>query len=149
MAKKPNKMNWERNLKLSDDTSFINSIHQFVPDDFECFVPKWLEKYIDEKKVAELGWDPPLAFKEFFCRLMNFWRVEFVTLQNNGQPKKSYKPEVAEKINSRKIPRLARKKHACEVLMAVMGMRLKPEFDRLDKNPEPKFTYDYNEESQS
>lgn len=144
MAKKPNKMNWERNLPLSEDKSFINSIHSFVPDDFEYYVPSWLEKYIDTRKVAEIGWDPPLAFKECCCRLLNFWRVEFVTLANNGQPKKSYKPEVAEKINSRKIPRLQRKKHACEALMAVMGMRLKEGFNRLDKNPEPKFEYSYH-----
>ena len=149
MAKKRNKMNWQRNLPLSEDKSFINSIHQFVPEDFVYFVPTWLEPYIDEKKVAELGWNPPLAFKECVCRLMNFWRIDYVTLMNNGQPKSSYKPEVSAKINARKGPRLAEKRHACETLMVVMGMKLKPEFDRLDKNPEPKFTYNYNEESQS
>ena len=141
MSKKKNKMNWERNLPLSEDTSFINSIHSFVPEDFEYFVPEWLEKYIDQKTVEEFGWDPPLALKECMCRLLNFWRVEYTTLQNNGQPKKSYKEDVAEKINRRKIPRLAKKKRACEALMTLVGMKLKPEFDRLDKNPEPKFTY--------
>lgn len=141
MSKK-NKMNWERNLPLSDDTSFINSIHHFVPDDFEYYVPKWLEPYIDSQKVAVLGWNPPLALKECACRLLNFWRIEYVTLKNNGEPKKSYKPEVSEKINQRKIPRLERKKHACETLMAVIGMRLKTDFNRLDKNPEPRFLYE-------
>ena len=135
-------MNWERNLPLSEDTSFINTWHHFVPDDFEYFVPGWLKPYIDEKKVAELGWNPPLALKECACRLMNFWRGEYVTLQNNGQRKKSYKPEVAEKINRNKGPRLERKRHACEALMAVMGMKLKPSFNRLDKNPEPRFYYE-------
>ena len=142
MAKKKNKQNWERNIKLSEDTSFINSIHHFVPDDFEYFLPEWLQPYIDEKKVAEIGWNPPLALKECICRLMNFWRIEYVTLQNNGQPKKSYKPEVAEKINRKKGPRLERKKHACEALMALMGMKLKPDFNRLDENPEPRFNYE-------
>lgn len=142
---KKNKQNWQRNIYLSSDESFINSIHHFVPKDFEYFVPKWLEKYVDEKKVEELGWDLPLALKECVCRLLNFWRVEYTTLANNGMPKNSYKLEVAEKINSRKIPRLARKKHACETLMTVMGMKLKEDFDRLDKNPEPKFSYDIEE----
>lgn len=144
MSKKPNKMNWERNLPLSEDKSFINSIHNFVPDDFEYYVPGWLEKYIDAQKVAEIGWDPPLAFKECCCRLLNFWRVEFATLANNGEPKKSYKPEVAQKINERKGIRLTSKKHAAETLMLVAGMRLKPTFDRLDKNSKPKFEYSYH-----
>ena len=147
MAKKLHKQNWERNLPLSEDTSFINSRHKFTPEDFEYFVPAWLEKYVDEKKVADFGWDPPLALKECVCRLLNFWRIEYVTLQNNGMPKKSYKEDVAKKINERKIPRLVKKKHACEVAMAVIGMRLKPGFDRLDNNPEPKFEYDYGEKT--
>ena len=56
MSKKKNKMNWERNLPLSEDTSFINSIHSFVPEDFEYFVPEWLEKYIDH-----LAYDDQIA----------------------------------------------------------------------------------------
>lgn len=149
MAKKKNKMNWKRNLPLSKDTSFINTWHYFVPDDFEYFVPTWLERYVDKDKVAKLGWDPPLAFKECVCRLMNFWRNEYATLQNNGQPKSSYKPDVADRINRKKKPRLARKFHACVTLMAVMGMRLKPEFNRLDKNNEPRFAYEYTENAKT
>ena len=136
---KKHRQNWQRNLPLSEDKSFINSIHHFTPDDFEYFVPDWLLKYVDESKVTD--WDPPLPYKECVCRLLNFWRVEYVTLRNNGMPLKSYKPEVAAKINSKKEPRLVHKKHACEALMKVMGMRIKADFDRLDKNPEPKFTY--------
>ena len=140
MAKK-HRQNWQRNLPLSNDKSFINSIHHFVPDDFEYSVPEWLKKYVDSQKVSDQGWDLPLALKEMCCRLLNFWRIEYVTLRNNGMPLKSYKPDVAEKINRKKEPRLVRKKKACEVLMHLMGMKLKDDFNRLDKNNEPKFTY--------
>ena len=139
---KKHRQNWQRNLPLSEDKSFINSIHHFVPDDFEYYVPEWLKKYIDNEKVKEIGWDPPLSLKECVCRLLNFWRIEYVCLRNNGMPLKSYKPEVAEKINSKKEPRLAHKKKACETLMYLMGMKLKDGFDRLDKNNNPKFTYE-------
>lgn len=142
MAKKLPKGNWMRNLPNSEDKSYINTWHYFVPDDFEYFAPKWLEKYIDEKKVTELGWDPPLAFKEVCCRLLNFWRIEYVTLQNNGEPKNKYQPEVRDKILAKKGPRLERKRKSCDAMMEVMGMKLKDGFDRLDKNSEPKFTYE-------
>jgi len=142
MGKKLPKGNWMRNLPLSKDTSYINTWHYFVPDDFMYFVPEWLEKYIDYNKIAEKGWDPPLAYKEICCRLLNFWRIEYTTLRNNGEPKSSYKPEVAEKICARKEPRLEHKRNACDALMEVMGMRLKSGFDRLDKNLEPKFAYE-------
>ena len=139
---KKHRQNWQRNLPLSKDTNFINSIHHFVPDDFEYYVPNWLEKYVDNEEIENIGWNPPLALKEMCCRLLNFWRIEYVTLANNGMPLKSYKPEVAQKILKRKIPRLERKKKAAETLMRLMGMRLKDGFNRLDKNEEPRFTYD-------
>lgn len=139
---KKHRQNWQRNLPLSKDTNFINSIHYFVPDDFEYYVPNWLEKYVDNEEIENIGWNPPLALKEMCCRLLNFWRIEYVTLANNGMPLKSYKPEVAQKILKRKIPRLERKKKAAETLMRLMGMRLKDGFNRLDKNEEPRFTYD-------
>ena len=142
---KKNKLNWQRNLPLSEDKSYINTWHHFVPDDFDYFVPKWLLRYVDERKVDNLGWDPPLAYKEICCRLLNFWRIEYVSLRNNGEPKKSYKPEVAEKINSRKMPRLINKRKACDALMYLMGMKLKDGFDRLDKNSKPRFNYDVEE----
>ena len=146
---KKHKQNWQRNLPLSDDKSFINSIHHFVPDDFYYSVPPWLLKYVDCEKVAEQGWDLPPALKEIACRLLNFWRVEYITLRNNGMPLKSYKEEVREKINSRKEPRLARKKKACETLMFLMGMSLKEDFNRLDKNPEPRFKYNVEDLEQN
>ena len=145
MGKKLPKGNWKRNLPNSTDKSFINTWHYFVPEDFEYFVPKWLEKYIDQEKLAEYGWNPPLAYKEVCCRLLNFWKTEYVTLRNNGEPKSSYKPEVSEKITAKKEPRLEKKIKACEALFEVAGMKLKASFDRLDKNNEPKFMYEVKE----
>lgn len=122
MAKKKlHKQNWERNLPLSDDKSFINTWHWFVPDDFEHNLP--------------------LGYCELCCDYLNKLRVEYITLQNNGMPVKSYAEDVKEKILAKKNERLIRKKHKVEMFMKYNGMKLKDGFDRLNKNTRPKFEY--------
>ena len=145
MAKKLPKGNWMRNLPNSTDTCFINSCHHFVPEDFEYYPPEWLIPYLDMSKLEELGWDPPLEYKELWCHDLDINRIEYTTLRNNGEPKSSYKPDVSEKINARKEPRLERKKRKAELTLECHGMRLKEGFNRLDKNPRPKFNYGMNE----
>jgi len=127
MAKKKNKMNWQRNLPLSEDKSFINTAHWFEPEDF----------------VYER--EHPLYYKELCCNYLNMLRIEYITLRNNGQPKSSYKPEVADKINARKEPRLAKKLLKATKFMEYNGMKLKDDFDRMNLNPKPKFTYGESE----
>ena len=127
MAKKKlHKQNWERNLPLSDDKSFINTWHWFVPDDFEHTLP--------------------LGYCELCCDYLNKLRIEYITLRNNGMPVKSYAEDVKEKILAKKNERLTRKKHKVEMFMKHNGMKLKDEFNRLDKNQRPRFSYEDKED---
>ena len=121
MAKKKHKQNWQRNLPLSKDKSFLNTAHWFVPSDFEHSLP--------------------LGYCELCCDYLNKLRIEYITLRNNGEPKTSYKEEVAEKINARKEPRLARKLFKAQQFMVYNGMKLREDFDRMSINQKPKFSY--------
>ena len=124
MSKKPNKMNWKRNLRLSDDKSFLNTGHWFVPDDF---VGDFLHP----------------GYIELCCDYLNKLRIEYVTLRNNGQPKSSYKAEVAAKINDRKEGRLKRKLHKAKWFMIINGLKLKPTVNLDEETPKPRFEYEF------
>lgn len=118
---KKNKQNWKRNLRLSQDKSFLNTARWFTPDDFE---------YNFAQKYAELC-----------CDYLNKLRIEYITLRNNGEPKSSYKPEVAEKINRKKEARLQRKLIKADLFLKFTGMKLKDSFDPDVINNKPKFNY--------
>ena len=57
---------------------------------------------------------------------LNRIRVEWVSYRYNGEPKKSYKPEVAAKINHKKDEKLAKKERRAWLMMEFAGITPKP-----------------------
>lgn len=128
MAKKKNKMNWQRNLPLSTDKSVLNTAHWFVPEDFV------------------FSKEHPRYYQELCCNYLNLMRIEYITLRNNGEPKSSYKPEVADKINRKKESRLAKKLLKARRFMEYNGLSLREDFDPAELNEKPRFTYGSEED---
>ncbi len=119
MAKDKHKV-WQKNIKIdTEDNEFLNTKHWFVPDDF----------------VHDL----PQDFMEMMCDYLNRLRIEYIALKWNGQPKKSYKPEVAEKINRNKDNTLKKKSKKAQIVLDYLGISLREDFDPFDENSKPKF----------
>ena len=88
------------------DRRLLNHKEDFEPDDF------WHDGVSDEHMEVVVDY-------------LNRIRVEWVSLRYNGEPKKSYKPEVAAKINYKKDEKLAKKERRAWIMMDFAGIRPK------------------------
>ena len=89
-----------------NDHNFLNHKEEFEIDDFEydSSIKKFMEVIVD---------------------YLNRIRVEWVSYRYNGEPKKSYKPEVAEKINYKKNEKLEKKERRAWLMMEFAGIKPK------------------------
>ena len=87
------------------DKHFLNHKDEFTVDDFE--------------------YDIPEEYMEVVVDYLNRIRVEWVSYRYNGEPKKSYKPEVAEKINYKKWDKLNKKEHMAWLMMEFSNIKPK------------------------
>lgn len=152
MAKKKHKWNWQRNIKIDpEDNEFLNTKHWYEPEDFDFSIPNEFKEGIlnhlqlqgvsdiiiestkDYLENLELSYD----FLRSICSYLNRLRIEYVTLKWNGMPLKSYKPDVYQKIQSKKDASLAKKKAKADVILKELGLSLKPDFNPLDENLKP------------
>lgn len=102
--KKSHKMN--RIVIDPNDHRFLNHKDDFESDDFE------------HSSVPE-------RFMEVIVDYLNYIRTEWVSYRYNGEPKKSYKPEVRAKINKKKDEHLAKKERRAWLMMEFAGIRPK------------------------
>lgn len=102
--KKSHKMN---HLVIDpNDHHFLNHKEDFEACDFEY--DKKIEKYME-------------AIVDYLNRI----RIEWVSYRYNGEPKKSYKPEVAAKINYKKDEKLAKKERRAWLMMEFANIKPK------------------------
>ena len=90
----------------TNDHNFLNHKDDFEIEDFE------------HESV-------PDKFMEPIVDYLNRIRIEWVSYRYNGEPKKSYKPEVAAKINNKKDEKLAKKERRAWLMMEFAGIKPK------------------------
>lgn len=90
-----------------NDHNFLNHKEDFEINDFE-------HDGVDNK------------YMEVIVDYLNRIRIEWVSYRYNGEPKKSYKPEVAEKINNKKDEKLNKKERRAWLMMEFAGIIPKP-----------------------
>lgn len=86
-----------------DDHNFLNHKDEFTLDDFN-------HENVEDK------------FMEVIIDYLNRIRIEWVSYRYNGEPKKSYRPEVAEKINYKKEEKLKKKERRAWLMMEFAGI---------------------------
>ena len=90
------------------DHNFLNHKEEFEAEDF----------YHD---------NVPDEYMEPIVDYLNRIRVEWVSYRYNGMPRKSYKPEVAAKINYKKQEKLDKKERRAHLMMEFAGIAPKKE----------------------
>jgi len=88
------------------DHNFLNHKNDFEKEDFEydSAIEKFMEVIVD---------------------YLNRIRIEWVSYRYNGEPKKSYKPEVAAKINYKKDEKLEKKERRAWLMMEFANIKPK------------------------
>jgi len=90
-----------------NDHNFLNHKEAFEIDDFE------------HERVGN-------KYMDVIVDYLNRIRIEWVSYRYNGEPKKSYKPEVAAKINNKKDEKLNKKERRAWLMMEFAGITPKP-----------------------
>lgn len=97
------------------DKNFLNHKEEFEADDFE------------HENVPDKYMEPIIDY-------LNRIRIEWVSYRYNGMPRKSYKPEVAEKINYKKQEKLNKKERRAWLMMEFAGIKPKGELWNVENN---------------